>query len=195
VRLCKRFIESTAQLPQDAEQVLKLAAQSMFDTFARTAMGTLVVDREHRIDCAERASYDLPFSPEYVFVGIGKGARLLAEGKLVAFPTETVYGLGADARDGRAVAAIFAASSLIFVRGVSSACLIKLYAGLPFSVIRYPPRLVGIDLSLNCRFNALISNPFLPTRLNGAIGTTKNRSPLIVTPSSKTLKNPGLTLT
>jgi L-threonylcarbamoyladenylate synthase len=38
-----------------------------------------------------------------------EAARLLAEGELVAFPTETVYGLGADARDGRAVAAIFAA--------------------------------------------------------------------------------------
>jgi transcriptional regulator with PAS, ATPase and Fis domain len=36
-------------LPLDADQVLKLAAQSMFDTFARTAMGTMVVDREHRI--------------------------------------------------------------------------------------------------------------------------------------------------
>jgi transcriptional regulator with PAS, ATPase and Fis domain len=33
----------------DAARVLALAAQSMFDTFARTAMGTLVVDREHRI--------------------------------------------------------------------------------------------------------------------------------------------------
>ena len=28
---------------------------------------------------------------------IAKAARLLREGKLVAFPTETVYGLGADA--------------------------------------------------------------------------------------------------
>ncbi len=36
-------------LPLDADQVLKLAAQSMFDTFAHTAMGTMVVDREHRI--------------------------------------------------------------------------------------------------------------------------------------------------
>jgi L-threonylcarbamoyladenylate synthase len=33
----------------------------------------------------------------------------LAEGGLVAFPTETVYGLGADARSDEAVAAIFAA--------------------------------------------------------------------------------------
>src|SRR5437867_13304179 len=36
-------------------------------------------------------------------------ARTLAEGGLVAFPTETVYGLGADAGNGRAVARLFAA--------------------------------------------------------------------------------------
>src|SRR5689334_15144365 len=41
--------------------------------------------------------------------GIAEGARLLREGRLVAFPTETVYGLGADATNGRAVARIFAA--------------------------------------------------------------------------------------
>jgi L-threonylcarbamoyladenylate synthase len=40
---------------------------------------------------------------------IGKAAELLAEGKLVAFGTETVYGLGADARNARAVAAVFEA--------------------------------------------------------------------------------------
>ena len=36
-------------LPADADGVLKLAAQSMFDTLASTAMGMMVVDREHRI--------------------------------------------------------------------------------------------------------------------------------------------------
>lgn len=36
-------------------------------------------------------------------------ARALAAGELVAFPTETVYGLGADATDGRAVARVFEA--------------------------------------------------------------------------------------
>jgi L-threonylcarbamoyladenylate synthase len=39
--------------------------------------------------------------------GIAAAARLLAAGKLVAFPTETVYGLGGDAQNDRAVAAIF----------------------------------------------------------------------------------------
>src|SRR5712671_3452679 len=36
-------------------------------------------------------------------------ARCLAAGGLVAFPTETVYGLGADARNGEAVARLYAA--------------------------------------------------------------------------------------
>jgi L-threonylcarbamoyladenylate synthase len=38
-----------------------------------------------------------------------RAAELLREGRLVAFPTETVYGLGADATNGKAVAAIYEA--------------------------------------------------------------------------------------
>jgi L-threonylcarbamoyladenylate synthase len=40
---------------------------------------------------------------------IEAAARCLAAGGLVAFPTETVYGLGADAADGRAVARLYEA--------------------------------------------------------------------------------------
>jgi L-threonylcarbamoyladenylate synthase len=40
---------------------------------------------------------------------IARAAALLRSGQLVAFPTETVYGLGGDATNERAVAAIFAA--------------------------------------------------------------------------------------
>ncbi len=40
---------------------------------------------------------------------IADGARVLRAGGLVAFPTETVYGLGGDATQGKAVAGIFAA--------------------------------------------------------------------------------------
>ena len=42
-------------------------------------------------------------------VAIAQAAKILADGGLVAFPTETVYGLGADAANGEAVAGIFAA--------------------------------------------------------------------------------------
>ena len=40
---------------------------------------------------------------------IEAAARCLRQGGLVAFPTETVYGLGADARNGEAVARLYAA--------------------------------------------------------------------------------------
>ncbi len=47
----------------------------------------------------------LPATPE----GIARAAQLLRDGAVVAFPTETVYGLGADARNAAAVARIYAA--------------------------------------------------------------------------------------
>ncbi|WP_226782001.1 L-threonylcarbamoyladenylate synthase [Oceaniglobus trochenteri] len=40
---------------------------------------------------------------------VAEAARLLRQGRLVAFPTETVYGLGADATNDTAVAAIYEA--------------------------------------------------------------------------------------
>ncbi|MGV7030772.1 L-threonylcarbamoyladenylate synthase [Methylobacterium symbioticum] len=43
--------------------------------------------------------------------GVADAAALLRAGRLVAFPTETVYGLGGDATDSAAVAAIFAAKA------------------------------------------------------------------------------------
>ena len=43
------------------------------------------------------------------FVAIADAALCLADGGLVAFPTETVYGLGADATNGPAIARLYAA--------------------------------------------------------------------------------------
>jgi L-threonylcarbamoyladenylate synthase len=66
----------------------------------------------------------LPAGPS----AIARAARLLREGQLVAFPTETVYGLGADATNEHAVAAIFAAKGrphfnplIVHVPGLSEA--------------------------------------------------------------------------
>lgn len=47
----------------------------------------------------------VPATPE----AIRQAAQALAQGEIVAFPTETVYGLGANALDARAVAKVFAA--------------------------------------------------------------------------------------
>ena len=43
--------------------------------------------------------------------GVGSAAECLQQGGLVAFPTETVYGLGADARNDTAVARIYTAKN------------------------------------------------------------------------------------
>jgi L-threonylcarbamoyladenylate synthase len=56
--------------------------------------------RDHEVPAT-----DLSATPD----DIATAARLLRDGALVAFPTETVYGLGGDATSERAVAAIFAA--------------------------------------------------------------------------------------
>lgn len=62
-------------------------------------------------DAASRSTHRqtqvLPDSPD----GIAAAAGILKTGGLVAFPTETVYGLGADARSDAAVASIYAAKS------------------------------------------------------------------------------------
>jgi len=54
---------------------------------------------------AETATRVLAADPE----AVATGARTLASGGLVAFPTETVYGLGADAANGKAVARLYTA--------------------------------------------------------------------------------------
>ncbi len=42
--------------------------------------------------------------------GVAEAAQLLRQGQLVALPTETVYGIAADARNGAAVRNIFVAN-------------------------------------------------------------------------------------
>ncbi len=53
---------------------------------------------------------EIKFNPEHIDLSLAKEAgAILARGGLVAFPTETVYGLGANALDEAAVKSIFAA--------------------------------------------------------------------------------------
>ena len=66
-----------------------------------TTIPRRVVAAEHTISVTER------LTP----ADLDRAAELLRAGRLVAFPTETVYGLGADATNESAVAAIFAAKA------------------------------------------------------------------------------------
>jgi L-threonylcarbamoyladenylate synthase len=65
-----------------------------------------------------------------------EAARILREGGLVAFPTETVYGLGANALEGRAVARIFEAKGrprfnplIVHLRSFEAAQAYGVFAG------------------------------------------------------------------
>lgn len=67
-------------------------------------------------------------NPAVARAGIAAAAAALARGDLVGLPTETVYGLAADARSDRAVAAIFAAKGrpqfnplIVHVSGIDDA--------------------------------------------------------------------------
>lgn len=68
---------------------------------------------------------------------ITRAAALLRSGQLVAFPTETVYGLGADATNERAVADIFAAKGrplfnplIVHVQGLAEAERVAVFSEL-----------------------------------------------------------------
>ena len=78
----------------------------------------------HVMNPAPEPRATLRLSPNQV----GEAAALLRAGNLVAFPTETVYGLGADAGNGQAVAGIYAAKGrpsfnplIVHVPGVEEA--------------------------------------------------------------------------
>jgi L-threonylcarbamoyladenylate synthase len=69
---------------------------------------------------------------------IALAARALARGELVAFPTETYYGLGADARSPVALARLLAAKGREAARGIS--LIVDGEAGLAEVAARVPAR-------------------------------------------------------
>ncbi|MSP43714.1 MAG: threonylcarbamoyl-AMP synthase [Alphaproteobacteria bacterium] len=95
---------------------------------------------------------------------IQAAAALIRAGQLVAFPTETVYGLGADARNDHAVAAIFAAKGrpqfnplIVHVRDLAAAQVLAEFDPLSVQLAEYfwpgpltlvLPRRAGCGLSL-----------------------------------------------
>ncbi len=85
-----------------------------------------------------------PVDPEPSLVG--RAARLLRRGRLVALPTETVYGLGADALDAGAVARIFA------VKGRPAADPLIVHVADPSSLHRVAAEVPDVAWRLAARF-------------------------------------------
>ncbi|MDE1987066.1 MAG: threonylcarbamoyl-AMP synthase [Alphaproteobacteria bacterium] len=98
---------------------------------------------------------------------IDAAAKLLREGRLVAFPTETVYGLGADATNGRAVAAIFAAKGrprfnplIVHIKDVVQAQEFAIFSTLANELahVFWPGALtLVLPRRLDCRLSLLVS--------------------------------------
>lgn len=82
---------------------------------------------------------------QFIGTDVGRAATLIAQGKLVAFPTETVYGLGANALDVNAVAAVFAAKGRphfdpLIVHVATLAAARELTTGFPDAAVRLAER-------------------------------------------------------
>ena len=85
--------------------------------------------------------------------GLDEAARLLKNGELVAIPTETVYGLAANALDGNAVKNIFVAKGrpqdnplIVHIAEIDEILpLVKKYGAAVVGLTLDSPRLIGRD--------------------------------------------------
>jgi L-threonylcarbamoyladenylate synthase len=81
----------------------------MLVRWGRRAMTTEVVPVAVRVAVSRADAFEAEAADAASDAALARGAALLAAGELVAFPTETVYGLGANALSSAACARIFAA--------------------------------------------------------------------------------------
>ena len=103
-----------------------------------------------------------PLSPDPAI--IARAVGLLRAGRLVAFPTETVYGLGANALDPLAVRAVFAAkgrpaSNPLIVHVADPTQVANVAAEWPAAAARLAAKFWPGPSQLWCR-----RNPGFPTR-------------------------------
>ena len=100
-------------------------------------------------------------------IGIQEAAKVLEDGALVAFPTETVYGLGADATNDEAIARIFSAKNrpefnplIVHVHSIQSAFnFVKVtpIANLLAQSFWPGPLTLVLKRANNCPFSLLVS--------------------------------------
>lgn len=108
---------------------------------------------------------------------IARAAQLLKQGRLVAFPTETVYGLGADASNAEAVARIFAAKGRpsdhpLIVHIAGAEAMADWAAFVPEAATRLAARFWPGPLAL-----VLKKQPWVPLAVTGGQDTVALRVP------------------
>jgi L-threonylcarbamoyladenylate synthase len=115
----------------------------------------------------------VPATPE----NLDRAAALLRSGAVVAFPTETVYGLGANAFDARAVARIFEVKARptfdpLIVHVVDDAMLAAVACNVPASARRLIERFWPGPLTL-----VLAKHPQVPDLVTAGLPTVAVRMP------------------
>ena len=107
---------------------------------------------------------------------IAKAAKILNDGGLVVFPTETVYGLGADATNGTAVASVFSAKGrpsdnpLIIHLSTPSDAVKYAYVGKEYEIIaqKFMPGPITVVLP---------KRDIIPDSVTGGLSTVAVRVP------------------
>jgi len=114
--------------------------------------------------------------PAYLEEGLALAARLLQDGEIVAFPTETVYGLGANALDERAIRKIYEAKG----RPSDNPLIVHVAKTVDFYTLAEE---IPSDFSLLERFFpgpltlVLKRNPKVPSAVSAGLPTIAIRSP------------------
>ncbi len=115
----------------------------------------------------------LKYTPE----SVGKAAEILAEGGIVGIPTETVYGLAADALNEKAVAAIFEAKGrpqdnplIVHISSVDT--LPKLVKEIPEVAVKLAERFWGGPLTM-----IFPKSDIIPDVTSGGLDTVAVRMP------------------
>jgi len=113
---------------------------------------------------------------------IGRAAQFLRAGRLVAFPTETVYGLGANALDAEAVARIYAVkgrpgTSPLIVHVASIDMAQSLVANWPEDANRLVRRFWPGPLTLVLEKLVLKNQPAIPAIVTAGLPTVGLRMP------------------
>ena len=116
-------------------------------------------------------------SPEEKAAALKKAGEIIREGGLVAFPTETVYGLGADALNAEASAKIYAAKGrpsdnpLIVHIPVTAGSIFTLGStSSNISFVIYPGlKIVGVSVLISIIVDSIPIPTAPPSRINGIL--------------------------
>ena len=137
-------------------------------------METIIAKIKHKDDAAALEAAQIEADNQKIY---DKAGKILRDGGLVAFPTETVYGLGADALDSKASAKIYAAKGRpsdnpLIVHIADLQALFKLSTEVNDNALRLAGKFWPGPLTM-----ILKKSDIVPETITGGLGTVAIRMP------------------